>query len=94
MLRVPQRLRRLKILVQAAASVRPDEENLQGPPEIANLLPKKPPKSTSQIKIICMLKHFFKHICNVMYGRVISHCDILGCRGECRAVTSYREILS
>ena len=57
MSREPRWLRRLNISVQAAESVQLDEENLQGPPEIDDLLPKKPPKSTSQVKIICKLKN-------------------------------------
>ena len=56
MSREPRWLQRLNISVQAAESVQLDEENLQGPPKIDDLLPKKPPKSTSQIKIIFMLK--------------------------------------
>ena len=58
MSRIPRRLRSLNIRVQAAQSVRPNEENLQGPPEIDDLLPNKPPKSTSQVKIICKLKTY------------------------------------
>ena len=56
MSREPRLLRRLNISVQAAESVPLDEENLQGPPKIDDLFPKKPPKSTSQTKIIFMLK--------------------------------------
>ena len=56
MSREPRWLRRLNISVQAAESVPLDEENLQGPPKIDDLLQKKHPKSTSQIKITFMLK--------------------------------------
>ena len=37
---IPQRLRSLNIPEQASESVQPDEENLQGPPEIDDILAK------------------------------------------------------
>ena len=57
---IPQRLRSLNIPEQASESVQPDEEKLQGPPEIDDLVPKKPPESTRQIKIICKLNFLFQ----------------------------------
>ena len=57
---IPQRFRSLNIPEQASESVQSDEENLQGPPEIDDLVPKKPPESTRQIKIICKLTFLFQ----------------------------------
>ena len=57
---IPQRLRSLNIPEQAYESVQPDEENLQGPPEIDDVVPKRPPESTRQIKIICKLNFLFQ----------------------------------
>lgn len=60
MSRIPRRLRSLNIPEQDSESVQQDEENLESPPEIDDLIAKKPPDSTRQIKIICKLKFLFQ----------------------------------
>ena len=67
---IPRRLRSLKIPMQADESVQPDEEKLEGPPAIDDLLPKKPPDSTSHIKIICNIRRLF--------FQTHTYCDVYG----------------
>jgi hypothetical protein len=50
---IPRRLRKINFLEQEVENVEPNEDGLQGPPEIDNILPEIPNESTSPIKIIC-----------------------------------------
>ncbi|XP_044417434.1 uncharacterized protein [Triticum aestivum] len=52
MARIPRRLRDLNLTMHDAEHVQLAEENLQGPPEIDNIVPGRSHESTSQIKII------------------------------------------
>uniref|UniRef100_A0A452Z3X5 Uncharacterized protein n=3 Tax=Aegilops tauschii subsp. strangulata TaxID=200361 RepID=A0A452Z3X5_AEGTS len=53
MARIPRRLQDLDLTMHDPEHVQLGEENLQGPPEIDNIVPGRSHESTSQIKIIC-----------------------------------------
>ena len=55
---IPRRLRKINFLEQEVGNVEPNEDGLQGPPEIDNVLPGIPHESTTPIKIICKFCYF------------------------------------
>lgn len=89
MARTPRRLRNLNFPAQDAENVQLHEDNLQGPPEIDNILPERPHESTRPIKIICKFRNlFFRYIhkCDLPQLRTIVLFLHVGPNGDVRQI--------